>query len=136
MADTSNVCDDVKLGFFANFQAQSIAAKTNVRVHGIEIVLTAFAIRHVIKEHGVHAKEAERGQIGVLNSDFELLPDILKNADVVIKGSIERGKQSILFIKNIKCYYHVAMLIEGKKDEVKLVLRTMYKSNINKKADV
>ena len=137
MADTSNVCDDVKLGRFPNFLAQSIAAKTGVRLHGVEIILTAYSIRHIIKGHSVHTEELEkRGQIGVVNSDFDLIPEILQKADFIIKGSIERGKQSILFIKKIKCFYHVAMILEGKKDEVKLVLRTMYKSNVNKKADV
>ena len=136
MINIDTQCDDVKLSILPNSLTQSIASKTGVMLRGVNVVLTAFAIRHIIKQHGNELKEKERNQIGVTSSDFELIPDILKNPGTVLKGSIERGKQSVLFIKNIKCFYHVAMLIEGKKDGKKLVLRTMYKSKINKKADV
>lgn len=134
--DELGSCDDYIIGKIFNAQAQSIAAITGVSVRGLNKVITAYAVRHTIKFHGNDKSERERNQIGVTNEDFELIPEILLTPDVILKGKIERGKQSILFIKKLKCYYHVAMIIEGKRGSEQLTFRTMYKSNVNKKADV
>lgn len=123
------VCADVELGKIHNYQAQQINQKTGVQLLGATKVITPYGVRHIIKSHGNNKSEKERAQIGVVNSDFVLIDEILRSPDQIIKGAIvERNKQSIVFIKRIKnIEYFVAMLVEGKKDNLRFVLKTMYK---------
>jgi hypothetical protein len=118
-------CKDISIGKVFNAMALSIAATTGVRLFGVEKIISDYAVRHTIKRHGNDKEERERGQRGITSKDFELIPDILLNPDEVVKGSIERGRQSILFIKAIGDTYYAAFVLDDKRKE--LVFRTMYK---------
>jgi hypothetical protein len=92
--DTTNIYKEISLGTTPNFQAQQINADTGVNIKGLEKILTESGIRHAFAGHGNHKLESERGQVGIVNEDFELLPQILKEPDLVLKGDNKRGQQS------------------------------------------
>ncbi len=127
-------CEEIVLGNVHNYHAQAINRSTGVKLNGAEIVITPYSVLHIIKTHGNHKLEVERGQLGIINSDFEFIHSIVTKPDEIQKGAIvERNKQSILFIKSIKnAMYYVAMIVEGKMEKLRLVLRTMYKKPIKK----
>jgi hypothetical protein len=109
--DTTNVYKEISLGTTPNFQAQQISANTGVNIKGLEKILTASGIRHAFAGHGNHKLESERGQVGIKDEDFELLPQILKESDSVVKGDNKRGQQSVVFIKKIITNtYHAAFV--------------------------
>ena len=118
-------CEDISFGKVFNSQAVAIAQITGVRLFGVEKTISDYAVRHIIKQHGNDIEERKRGQIGVTDIDFEKIQDIFLNYDEVIKGSIERGKQSIVFIKRIGALYHLAAILDEKRK--KLIVRTMFK---------
>ena len=132
--DTTNEQKEVVLGNVANFQAQEINKITGVKINGAKRIITLSGIRHAIKEHGNNKEQIERGQIGIIDSDFELIQDILNRPDRLVKGNDKRGKKSIMFIRllGIKEYY-IAMSLHPSKEDVKIIFNTMY---IKKKADV
>lgn len=125
--ETTSISQTVNFGNFPNFQAQEIARITGVQIRGSLKTLTAFDVTHALKEHGDHQEQQLRGQIGVVDADFDLIPEILKSPDSVIKGDTIRGHQSLVFTKRIKCLYHIVMRLEGKGELLKVVFKTMYK---------
>ena len=130
-ATNPTICQEVNFGNIPNFQAQKINQIIGIKVNGAKKVLTAYGVRHILKEHGNNAAEIERGQRGITNADFELIPEILLIPDKIEKGKIvERNKQSMYFIKKLKYEYFVAVILEGKNEGLRLVVKTMYKKPI------
>lgn len=116
------------LGNFPNAKAQQIAANTGVVVRGSKRILTAYGIRHALKGHGCDLEEKKRAQIGVIDSDFDLIPKILNDPDEVIRGfDGNRGKKALKFRKVIGCEYWVVMSVFSQKGELILEFDTMYK---------
>jgi phage-Barnase-EndoU-ColicinE5/D-RelE like nuclease3 len=125
--DTTNIDKVVNLGIVPNFNAQEIARIIGLKINGAKILITASGIRHAIKQHGNNKEQMERGQFGILDIDFEMIQNILTNADSIEKGNDKRGKKSILFIKTIKSKkFHIAMSVHTSQEEIKIIFNTMY----------
>lgn len=132
--DTTNIDLDVKLGIVPNYQAQEINRITGYKVNEAKKRITVYGIRHAIKEHGDNKEQMKRGQLGLLDTDFELVPSILLLPDLIEKGNDKRGKKSIMFIKTIGIKkYHIAMSIHSTREGVEIIFNTMF---AKKKADV
>ena len=127
LKDDSSVDAHVSFGNVFNFIAQKITEITDVDCKGSEIVITAYDIAHIIKGHGNDKEEKERGQIGVVATDLELIKDIIFNYDTVIRGRDFRRAKSIVFTKRIKCEYRIIVTVEGKIPNKKMVVKTMFK---------
>jgi hypothetical protein len=125
----ANKYEEVNLGNVSNIQAEHIAIATKVIVKGYIKIIPAHAINHIFKRHGNHQHQAKRNQVGIVDADFELLPDILTNPDLVTNGEENnKGNIAIKFIKKIGTIeYIVVMSIERKTFEKRLVLNTIYK---------
>ena len=78
-ADTTNTYQEINFGVFPNFQAQEINAKTGIKVNGASKFLTSSGIIHAIKGHGDDKEESKRGQKGITDSDFELIPEFCQS---------------------------------------------------------
>ncbi len=124
-------------GQFPNAIAQAITQHTGINVIGARLILNPFGIAHVLKYH-TDQKEVERGQIPVITTDFDLIPDIVRNSDKYeLASPNQRGQPGIYFYKTIKgVLYIVCMTYADKKDrytkertDKKLTLSTMYKKN-------
>lgn len=133
-ADRTNTYQEINFGVFPNFQAQEINAKTGIKVNGASKILTSSGIIHAIKGHGDDKEESKRGQKGIIDSDFQLIPSILSDPDQVNKGIITaRGDPSIVFVKKIKFIeYYVAMAIKKNKSGVNIYFTTMYAKKTKK----
>ena len=56
-----------------------------------------------------------RGQIPILDSDFELIPKIISNYDNIILGTpTSSNKPAIIFIKKIDTYYYLVNYVSDK----------------------
>lgn len=133
-ADTTNTYQEINFGTFPNFQAQEINGKTGIKINGAIKHLTSSGIIHTIKRHGNESEESKRGQKGIIDSDFELIPLILSDPDAVSKGIItSRGDQSIVFVKKINFVeYYVAMAVKKSNGGVNLYFTTMYAKKTKK----
>lgn len=85
-------------------------------------------ITHTIKRHGNDAEESKRGQKGITDADFELIPSILDSPDDVIKGNqTGRGDQALVFTKKIGAFtYHLVMAVKKNNQEISLFFTTMF----------
>ena len=127
-ADPTNTAREINFGNVPNFQAQLINASTGVRVNGAKKTLSNHGITHTLKRHGDDVSEKKRGQKGIIDSDFELIPSILNDPDSVVKGTLNSMKeQTILFIKKVGQYtYYVAMALKERDNILRLHFNTMY----------
>lgn len=93
---------DINFGNVPNFQAQSINSQTGIDIKGAQKVLTTFGIRHAFSTHGDNSQETLRGQVGIKDSDFELIPNIFMNPDSVEPANkSKKGDDGLLFKKEI-----------------------------------
>ena len=124
--DETKQYKEIDLGVIPNYQAQQINSDTGVFVRGAKKILSTDGIRHAFSTHGNAVLEAERGQVGIIDTDFDKLPLIFNTPDFIIKGATHRGKESIVFVKTINNNtYHVVMA--RVKDN--LVLKTIFKKS-------
>lgn len=128
VAKANGIHEEINFGVIPNFKAQEVNAATGVFVRGATFFLNTSGIRHAFNGHGDHSIENARGQVGISDSDFELVPEILKDYDCVVKGNKGRkGQESIVFIKAIgKLTYHVVMSKNESKNGFGLVFNTMF----------
>ncbi|MFN2507349.1 MAG: class I tRNA ligase family protein [Chthoniobacterales bacterium] len=88
--------------------------------------LDVFAVRHVLKQHGIPASEEQRGLIAIRASDFERLPEILAQPDSVEFGSRHpAGFKRIVLRKQINGVVYVVEEARTRKQQLLLV--TMWK---------
>ena len=85
-------------------------------------------IAHAMKQHGNEAVERSRGQIAITESDFEKIPDILRNYDNLDVSSNTNKQRNNVVIYNKKypdgTTYYVEEVRNGRKS---LAFQTMYK---------
>jgi phage-Barnase-EndoU-ColicinE5/D-RelE like nuclease3 len=126
--DTTNTYQEINFGHIPNFKAQEIIQLTGVRVNGAKKILNTHAVTHTLSSHGDDKKETERGQKGVTNEDFELIPVILNDYNTVLYGGLNsKKKESLVFVKEINnLTYYVVMAVSINKEETNLFMNTMY----------
>jgi hypothetical protein len=105
----------------------AIKKKTGLNVLGYKIAIDSYDLRHIINSHGDKLKEAKRGQISVLPSDFILIPDIVKHSDIIFKSKDKtksHNRNAIYFIKQYENeYWVIEQVIEPNKT---ITIKTMY----------
>lgn len=124
-----NISDEINFGSVSNYQAQTIAASTGVVVRTGMKILSNYAVNHTFKRHSVENEHREgRGQVGIIDSDFELLPDILNNPDQIVRGTDgSRGKKALKFSKKYsKGIYTAVITVVPGKNGIRLEFNTMY----------
>jgi phage-Barnase-EndoU-ColicinE5/D-RelE like nuclease3 len=115
----------VSLGIVTPTQAALLKAKTGFSLEGYERIVDKSAINHVLKVHGNEKKEALKGQIAVVEKDFENLPEIIKSQNVIFSGKNKQGKNCLLYEAKIgNTYYYVEEIRTGRKH---LAMQTLYK---------
>jgi hypothetical protein len=106
---------------------------TGIDVSGYTRALTGSTVEHIIDGHGEGgARIADhRNQVPVTPRDFELLPELLKNPDVIEHGVSDRGLDVIVSKKQVGDQYII--LEEAFSGRKKLVPLTMWKEDIDYK---
>ena len=101
-------------------------------------MIDPFGISHIIKYHSSD-DEYKRFQIPVIDSDYDLIPDIVNNFDKYETAAKDyRGNAGIYYIKQIgDIVYFVCMTYTHQKDRYtkeiynkKLTVSTMYKKHV------
>ncbi len=125
LQNPSNKKSKISLGFIGKREANKILLKTELNLEGYERILDNFSIIHTIKTHGNEQLESKRGQIAVVDKDFEYLPEIVKSENVIYSGKNKIGNDCLLYEAKIgKTYFYVEEIRKGRRQ---LVLQTMYK---------
>ena len=109
--------------------SDKIKRKFGIKVKNYNISLKSDSVKHIIKKHG-SSKELLRGQLPIIDSDFELIPEIVSNYDNIILGTPTlSNKPAITFIKHIDCYYYLVSYVSDKSHN--LEVQTMWKTKKN-----
>ena len=106
-----------------------IKIKFGINIKNYNISLKSDNVKHIIKKHGSE-NELLRGQLPIIDSDFELIPEIVSNYDNVFLGTpTPSNKPSITFIKKIGSYYYLVNYVSDKSHN--LEVQTMWKTKKN-----
>jgi hypothetical protein len=116
---------DVYLGVVTDYQAATIRANTGIVTNGFKKTISAEAISHSFKKHGL-GTETKEYQVGITDADFRQIPDILVAPGKIADGGKNKFKQDvILFSKEINGkIYFAAMSVREKRRE--LSFSTLY----------
>ena len=105
-------------------EADLIKRKTNFDLTGYIHVIDKSAINHTLKFHG-SVGGGLRGQIAVKETDFILIPEILKSENIIYSNKDKIGNDCLLYQAEIdSVYYYIVEIRTGKKQ---LAMQTMYK---------
>ncbi len=107
-------------------EAKKIFDLTGINIKGYVHAIDSSGVKHVIKQHSV-ISEYKRGQIPIILDDFELIPEILTNFDLVEYGEKNKaGRHLIVYQKKIEkgISFYVEEVRSPKKKEC--VIQTMY----------
>lgn len=107
-SDITNSRRDINFGNISNQLAQQIKLEHKIHVHGALKILSSFQVKHILEGHSDEVEKAQgRGQKGVVENDFNLIPIIFLNPDSVERGYKWREKLVLKFIKTIKNYTYI-----------------------------
>lgn len=126
-AQTSKSPKNKKLviGFVENDEADFLKAKTGFKLAGFKHIIDKFGINHTLKNHGNVSVEKQRGQIAVTESDFIMIPEIIKSENVIYANKNKSGNDCILYEYILgDVFYYVVEIRQGRKE---LCIQTMYK---------
>ena len=131
--ETGNALKKISLGKLSNSEVSAIYINTGFDLTNFERIIDNYAIKHTFRKHGNHKTEQLRGQIGVQQTDFELIPLIINMPDKIENGGENNiGRDILLTSKEInnKRYFLAEEIRINKK---KLALQTLYIRPIEQK---
>ena len=132
IAAKENDADPLKeicFGIIPNYQAMSIIVSCKIDLRGCRKMINIYGINHALKRHGNNIEESKNNQIGLVDSDFELIPIIISDSDFIERGTdTARGNPVLKFYKKIdaKNYILVMTYFRGGRKGAKLEFDTMY----------
>ena len=112
LSDRQNV-DRAYLGKVPEATAQKVLNETGVDIRGYNAILPGDAVRHMFKNHGDTAAEAERGQVALTPETAANITAVLSNPDKVIfsKQTDAYGRKTLMFEKKIGDIYITAQAV-------------------------
>jgi hypothetical protein len=112
----------------ARINAALNAIGIDLDTSGFRHTVDAYEARHVAKGHGVPGTEDDRGQLAITSADWEMIPEILANPDVVY-GSVTRWNlPGLVYEKRVDG--HVIYIEEVRTGTRTFAAKTMYKKKI------
>lgn len=112
-------------GKISNILADKIKKTAGINLENYNISLKADSIKHILKGHS-NQNEVLRGQIPVIDSDFNLIPSIISNYDTVEQsGTTKDNKPVLTFTKQIGDKYYLVNYVSDKNHN--LEVQTMWK---------
>ena len=122
----SNVQEKYSLGCVSDEQAKKIKEQYGIEIHGYERVIENFGVLHAMKHHGNEIQEQSRGQIAITIDDFEIIPEITSQPDLIEYEG--KSKQNTDLLKYEKRKTNNYIYVEEKRDRKKeLITKTFYK---------
>lgn len=112
------------LGKVSNAEAEAIKKATGMDVQNFTHVWFSEDVRHIKNRHGV-GSEKDKRQIGLTQEDIEKAIDVIKSPDRIEKGTTDKGRESIRFMKaNSNGEYTVVEVVSN--DKKQLAIKTMW----------
>lgn len=112
------------LGKVSNAEAEAIKKATGMDVQSFTHVWFSEDVRHIKNRHGV-GNEKDKRQIGLTQEDIEKAIDVIKSPDRIEKGTTDKGRESIRFMKaNSNGEYTVVEVVSN--DKKQLAIKTMW----------
>lgn len=112
------------LGKVNNAEAEAIKKATGMDVQNFTHVWFSEDVRHIKNRHGV-GNEKDKRQIGLTQEDIEKAIDVIKSPDRIEKGTTDKGRESIRFMKaNSNGEYTVVEVVSN--DKKQLAIKTMW----------
>lgn len=112
------------LGKVSNAEAEAIKKATGMDVQNFTHVWFSEDVRHIKNRHGV-VNEKDKRQIGLTQEDIEKAIDVIKSPDRIEKGTTDKGRESIRFMKaNSNGEYTVVEVVSN--DKKQLAIKTMW----------
>ncbi len=128
-AQTSNNNHKLYFGKINSQTASKIKILFNIDVENYNVSLKLDNVKHILKKHG-NQKEYLRGQVPILESDFELIPYIISNFDTIKRGlKTAQDKPVIICMKQIRINYYLVSYVSNKHHN--LEIQTMWKIKKN-----
>lgn len=112
------------LGKVSNAEAKAIKKATGMDVQNFTHVWFSEDVRHIKNRHGV-GNEKDKRQIGLTQKDIEKAIDVIKSPDRIEKGTTDKGRESIRFMKaNSNGEYTIVEVVSN--DKKQLAIKTMW----------
>ena len=112
------------LGKVSNAEAEAIKKATGMDVQNFTHVWFSEDVRHIKNRHGV-GNEKDKRQIGLTQEDIEKAIYVIKSPDRIEKGTTDKGRESIRFMKaNSNGEYTVVEVVSN--DKKQLAIKTMW----------
>ena len=112
------------LGKVSNAEAEAIKKATGMDVQNFTHVWFSEDVRHIKNRHGV-GNEKDKWQIELTQEDIEKAIDVIKSPDRIEKGTTDKGRESIRFMKaNSNGEYTVVEVVSN--DKKQLAIKTMW----------
>ena len=112
------------LGKVSNAEAEAIKKATGMDVQNFTHVWFSEDVRHIKNRHGV-GNEKDKRQIGLTQEDIEKAINVIKSPDRIEKGTTDKGRESIRFMKaNSNGEYTVVEVVSN--DKKQLAIKTMW----------
>ena len=121
----------LSLGKIPEKLAIQLSEDSEIKIVNYEFVIDVYAVKHILRNHSNSDKERKRGQKNITDEDFELIPEIINNPDIVFyDGKNDLGRDTFQFQKKIDDKYVIIKEVRtGKKQ---LALNTMRVIQIKK----
>ena len=110
--------------------ATILSEQSGILLTNYKFSIDVYAIKHILKNHGIPEIEIPKGQIAVNDKDFELIIDILENPDLVFyDGKNKLGKDVFQFQKMLGDKYIVLKEVRTGKKQLALNSMRIIKKN-------
>lgn len=107
-----------------------LSEQSGISLTNYKFSMDVYAIKHILKNHGIPEIEIPKGQIAVTDKDFKLIVDILENPDLVFyDGKNKLGKDVFQFQKMIGDKYIVIKEVRTGKKQLALNSMRIIKKN-------
>ena len=125
-----NVNKVLILGEVPSEMAELLSEQSGISIEHYKFSIDVYAIKHILKNHGVPEIEIPKGQVAITDKDFKLIQDVLENPDLVFyDGKNKLGKDVFQFQKMIGDKYIVIKEVRTGKKQLALNSMRIIKKN-------
>jgi len=128
--DTENKNKVLIIGEITNELSNILTQQSGIQLTNYRFSIDVYAIKHIIKNHGIPEIEIPKGQVAITDADFNLIPEILQNPDLVFyDGQNKLGKDVFQFQKIIGDKYVIIKEVRTGKKQLALNSMRIIKKN-------
>ncbi|MEA5259619.1 hypothetical protein VB264_17610 [Arcicella aquatica] len=128
--DTENKNKVLIIGEITHELSNILTQQSGIQLTNYRFSIDVYAIKHIIKNHGVPEIETPKGQVAITDADFNLIPEILQNPDLVFyDGQNKLGKDVFQFQKIIGDKYVIIKEVRTGKKQLALNSMRIIKKN-------